>query len=670
MKQFSRQQWQRFRLRVTEHPDIVRSLIQQNAAVLDAPLLVPERALATWNLYYFCPDHGVRLVWDRASPKAHRCPVDNAIFRGEPYDGAWWREMNGRNARACYQLGLLWQLTQEPHYLELAETLLARYATHYPDYQEHGGIPHNGPGKMNAQTLCEANCLLDMALGYDLIADALSAAQREHICSRLLRPGAAFLMAHRTPQRHNHEVKIGAAIAVIGLILDDEALLNFAVTAPYGLRWQLENALFEEGLWFEGSIHYHYYALAGFMAFEKLARGTRWSLLDLPFYRKMLSFPLSLLMPDGTFPRLNDCIAGQEKLTHSDIYEFAYACYGDERYADALRFIYRDAARDNLDALLYGVEALEEGDAATLIPTESLHAPHCGLTIWRRAQAGRALLIKHTPYGGEHDHYDRLGLILFDQGRAVLPDLGTTGYGARMHYDYYKNSATHNTLSVDQSNQPPAHPVVHRHHRETRFSWLDCETDWAQTPPALGSHVRVEWDALAWRDIRFRRRLLWLDDAIIDVSTVHNPHARQLDWTLHLSGKALDQGGTPASFSQEGPLSIMQGATVTPLLHSQPRHFSGTRRGLAIWLAGKAMLWQGYAPDNPAVEELSYLVLRSEEREARFISVWDLNDASPMTEMKVIEEANGLRLQLFRGARHLTIDISDDVGALPLMRPT
>lgn len=68
---------------------------------------------------------------------------------------------------------------------------------------------------------------------------------------------------HRSPQIHNHEVKISAALGVLGFILEDETLLEFAVNQPYGLRWQLENGLLAEGLWFEGSVHYHYYALPG-----------------------------------------------------------------------------------------------------------------------------------------------------------------------------------------------------------------------------------------------------------------------------------------------------------------------------------------------------------------------------------------------------------------------
>lgn len=668
MKQFTTQQLIALRDRAARQPLVIEHLLAENAVVLDTPLQVPTTAVATWNLYYFCPDHGVRLAWRHDSPKVHCCPLDGRRFSGEPYDGAWWREMNGLNAKACRQLALLWQLTGEQRYLAKVRDILLRYAQFYPDYQEHGGIPYNGPGKMNAQTLCEANCLLDFTLGYDFICEALSQEQRNFIEERLLRCGAEFLMAHRTPQLHNHEVKIGSAIGVLGFILQDEALLEFAVNQPYGLRYQLEHGLFDEGLWFEGSIHYHFYALQGFLTFEKLAQGSRWSLLTTPYYRKMLSFPLQLLMPDGSFPRINDCIYGQERLDHSDVYEFAWSCYRQEEYAAALQAIYRDTPRANIDALLYGAKL--PAQSLNVIPQRHLHAPSCGLTIWREPAQQRALLVKHTPYGGEHDHYDRLSLILFDHGKEILPDLGTTGYGARMHYDYYKNSATHNTLTVNQANQPPSIPQVLHYHQSESFCWLDVEVDWQQNPPPLDSHTRVEWDSQAYRDIRFRRRLLWLSGALIDISTIANPHHQQLDWMLHLQGKALDAVGEKALFSQQGPLTVMHGALVTKLTNSQPRHFATSRQGQALWLHGDAMLWQGYAPANPAVTDLSYLTLRSHQPQAEFIGVWDFDDRQPITDMHVSRDNGGLRIQLRRGELMLTVEVCDGSDSLPYWHTT
>ena len=99
--------------------------------------------------------------------------------------------MNG-NASACQQLGLLWRLTGETAYRDKVRTLLMGYADVYPGYEIHGDIPNNGPGKMNAQTLCEANCILEMALGYDFIRDSLAPGEQRHISENLLRCAAAF----------------------------------------------------------------------------------------------------------------------------------------------------------------------------------------------------------------------------------------------------------------------------------------------------------------------------------------------------------------------------------------------------------------------------------------------------------------------------------------------
>jgi hypothetical protein len=275
------------------------------------------------------------------------------------------------------------------------------------------------------------------------------------------------------------------------------------------------------------------------------------------------------------------------------------------------------------------------------------------------------LLIKHSPWGGEHDHYDRLGLMLWQRDGWLLPDLGTTGYGAKMHYDYYKNSATHNTLTVNQTNQPPANPDVLGWHMGDDFLWLDTEVDWGKPLPVLNSHSRVEWDVNAWREVRFRRRLLWLDDVLIDLSTVENPHRQQLDWTLHLAAQALDQSGTPQPFSLSGPLRHMTDSTMTPLHGCQPRHFSREDDTVALWLAGDGELWQGLAPDNPAVSELSYLVLRNHLPQARFVCLWDLAKSAPLTEVSVHHTAFGTQLTFWRGERVTHVTLFDNPAQLP-----
>lgn len=615
MKQFTPQQVQAAREKST--PELLQRLIDGNSDVLNHDTLVPETGCATWNHYFFCPEHSVRLIWDRHSPNKHRCPIDGAVFTGEPYYGSWWRWLNGLNAKACYELAVVWLLSGEQRYFDKVFDILTQYAKYYPDYQVHGGIPYNGPGKANAQTLCEANCHTDFARGFDIISSALTPEQYEYIATRLLRCGADFLMQHRGKQIHNHEVKINATIGIIGAILDDKTYLDFAVNSPYGLLYQLEHALLPGGLWFEGSLHYHYYALQAFMAFEKFAINTPFSLLDKPFYPQMLSLPLQLLLPDMSLPKVNDCVDGQEKLSHSDIYEFAWHYYGKAQYGQLLSFLYHTTPRHNLDALFYGIPL---PDQKLPVPLNHEHNPGAGFTLIRNAP-GRAICLKYGPYGGEHDHYDRLNLIVFNNGKALYPDLGTTGYGAPLHYGYYKNSFSHNTLCVNGLSQPPAIPRVVLWQTTEEETRLVMEVDWKTEAPLPDSKTRVEWDSESYRGVVFRRSILVTPHFLIDRWDIDNPHQQCVDAIY------LVKGSSPRS-KPHSALNIcypyVRQATQRPLAGQIDIHYqTDTPITLSCFCPQNASLIQAQGPDNPSTSMIDYLMMRSRDKQISALFVTD-----------------------------------------------
>lgn len=624
MIQFTPQQMAQIKRRTS--PSVIDSMLTDNSVVLENDVLVPPDGRATWNLYYYCPEHGVRLHWDRHLPNSHCCPVDGKVLTGEPYDGAWWRWLNGLNAKACYDLGLLWNITGEVKYLCKVKQILLQYALYYPDYEIHGGIPYNGPGKANAQTLCEANCHLDLARGYDFIRDQFTSEEQEFIEKRLLREGAEFLMEYRTNQLHNHEMKINATIGVIGLILQDEQYLDFALNSEYGIHYQLKHGCSEEGMWFEGSIHYHYYALQALLNFEKMAYDSVYSVSSNPNFLKMLRFPLRLVLNTGDFPRLNDCIAGQERLTHSHLFEFAYSRYPCEEFAQALNSIYKNISRDNIDALLYGVENLPR---TTTLQCSSIHTSQAGITIHHDPVHNNALLLKHSPYGGEHDHYDRLGLLIVRGGKEILPDLGTTGYGAELHYGYYKNTATHNTLAVNQQNQPPINPVLLDYKRTTQYTLVDTLADWNQPPATVDSHTIEQWDVESYEYVIFRRIIFCFGEAYMELNAIENPKAQQLDLTYHVRGKhsnTTDYDSIPNPL--HGPLKRMDNTRISPLKVAHQLEYEiedqTPFRQQFIFDQPVEMLI-GEAPDNPATSKLAYVLARSRAHRLNCVVLHDLS---------------------------------------------
>lgn len=634
MKQFTQSQILNARSKVT--PDVISALIASNRDVLENDVLVPETGCATWNHYFFCPEHSVRLSWDRHSPNKHRCPVDGAVFTGEPYYGAWWRWLNGLNAKASYELGILWLLTKEQRYLDKVIAILLQYAKYYPDYQEHGGIPYNGPGKANAQTLCEANCHADFVRGFDIVSSQLTAEQYSYIAERLLRCAADFLMAHRCNQLHNHEVKISSTIGMIGAVLDDPRYLDFAVNSQYGLLYQLEHALLPSGLWFEGSLHYHYYALQGFFSFEKFAQGTAFSLLDTPFYKKMLSLPLNLLMPDMTLPKVNDCVNGQERITQTDLYEFAWYYYQEPQFGKLLSTLYQSIPRNNIDALFYGADLPSE---ILTPPSKNLHDPDSGFTIIRN-RPGRAVCIKHGPYGGEHDHYDRLNLIVFNDYKPIIPDLGTTGYGAPMHYGYYKNTFSHNTLCVNGLNQPPANPRILSYDEKADATTLVTEVNWKDVPVLPDSKIRVEWDQNAYQDILFRRYVTVTENLLIDVLETENPHFQCLDSVYHITGISPE-------ISTSGEFRIcypyVKQATEQPLQGQNTTVYNvGNPLSVTCFSTNKSTLIKAKGPDNPSTSLIDYLLLRSREKHVVHIFVTDFSGRG---NIDIIKDGNVIKIK-------------------------
>jgi hypothetical protein len=105
--------------------------------------------------HFFCPDHGVELEFDPRSPKAHRCPVDGAFVRGEPYDAAWRWFVNNRLSQGALRLAVLWQLEGDLDHATRVVEILTGYASHYERYRV---APHPGPspGIATFQTLDEA----------------------------------------------------------------------------------------------------------------------------------------------------------------------------------------------------------------------------------------------------------------------------------------------------------------------------------------------------------------------------------------------------------------------------------------------------------------------------------------------------------------------------------
>ena len=644
MIQFTKAQITQLQKKGELWPEAISQLKEEVSELMAEPVLVPKTGIANWFLYYYCPKCSVQLEFNRMNGHYHKCPACGQVFTGEPYDSTWWGIINSRNYTAAFKMGLLYLVTKEETYAKKAISIMTEYSKYYKDYEVHGDIPYNGPGKSGAQTLDEANFLRSFAMTYDLLSDVMTKAEQTFIRDGMLLPGAEFLMEHRHNQLHNHEVIINSAIAIIGLIFHMDSYVKFAVYEPYGLLYQLEHGMLSNHMWFEGAFGYHFYALTSFFAYEKFALHTPHSHISHPNYKDMMELLVDYLEPGFRIPMLNDTNYGHTS-SSLYLYEFAYREMGGEKLLYILNQLYKNEKRDNMEAFIYGVDELPSCSYSF----KNYHVDEglSGNTILRGSN-GRYLLFKHDSYGGEHDHYDRLDISYLAYGKRISPDLGTTGYGALMHYDYYKNTGSHNTVMIGEENQAPVNAVLKRYEELDGVIYAEAEADWTVPYTMPDSFTIVQWKEEYYRSVKMTRKIAWTDDYFAEVFLVTGADTDlAIDWVMHVSGEnLLTFNGRPADgFSIKKPFkhlhsvkeTIADGSIVTAYQDGEvTTHVFGYGFGQTVFSAK--------GPDNPSVSDINYRIERSFGGEAIFAHVITTSDGASKVDAVSFEASDGFMM--------------------------
>lgn len=644
MIQFTEAEVRHLQQRGRLKPTAVEGLRQNVSEVMEAPVLVPETGIGNWALYYYCPDCSVRLEFNRDDRHHHRCPACGRIWTGEPYDSSWWGLVNSRNYTAAFQMGLLYLITDEVVFAQKAIAIMMEYSRYYKDYEVHGNIPYNGPGKAGAQTLDDANFLRTFAMAYDLLETAMTEMEREAIRDNMLLPGAEFLIEHRHKQLHNHEVITNSAIAIIGLIAGEEQYVRLAVYEPYGLLYQLEHGMQQNHMWFEGAFGYHFYALTSFFAYEKFALHTPHSHISHPNYRAMMEILFSYLEPGFRIPMLNDTNYGH---TNSSLYlyEFAYRELGGEKLLYILNQLYRQEERNNLEAFVYGVDELTECN----LEFTNYHVPEgmSGSTILRGSN-DRYLLLKHDSYGGEHDHYDRLAINYLAYGKRISADLGTTGYGARMHYDYYKNTGSHNTVNIGEENQSPVNAVLERYEEKDGVIYVTAAADWTIPYKPLDSFTIVQWQEENYWSVRMERKIAWTEDYFVEAFKVKGAYPDlPIDWVMHVSGDPvlLPEGDDIGECFIKKPYKYFHSMKhVKAAPKSEPivaAYADGNVVTHVFSASGGQDLFYGKGPDNPSISDINYQMERCFGDTALFAHVISSSDGACKVKSVLFEMGDG-----------------------------
>ena len=587
------------------------------ARVIGTPLL--ERADAAlgetpdiphaggqWAGHYVCQDCGIRLK--TVSPAAHACPKCGRTFSGGIYDEAGVAERHKKCWRATLDAALANVLAPKPEYQRRVRDVLVEYASFYTnlplhDYRGQTGTNAYARGaRLTAQTLDESGLLVQIARAYDLVYDApcFTPEDRGLIETNLIRAMAATIQ--RNPWgRLNWQSDHNAALISAGLLLRDQSLVDQSVNDPAnGFLFQMRKGVLESGLWYEGSIAYHYQALAAHIVLLEAATRAGMDLYALPPVRKMFLAPISQLMPDGTFPPLND--GGRDGIaSRRAAYEVAFRRYGDPVFGQLVH------PRDTLEGLFWGAAEVPPA-TASMEPLSSQGGFAEGLAILRDKAGKAALYLDYFKGTTQHTQPVRLHVLLYAHGEIRFVDPATMMYGHPMHEGWGRQTFAHNTVVVNEKIQEKS---------EGELEAFEQGADWVL--------ARAKAKA-AYKGVVLDRTVLMRGNVIVDVFRCTAGTASTFDLPLHLRGTLSGLGeGEPMSRLSESP-AYREARNVRHL--ARPiRDFSlgtGAGRRIAVSVFDTSDCYEARGYGNDLTELVPMILRRQKGLRADFVAVYQL----------------------------------------------
>jgi hypothetical protein len=315
----------------------------------------------------------------------------------------------------------------------------------------------------------------------------------------------------------------------------------------------------------------------------------------------MFRSPLGVMMPDGKLPAFND--SEEVRLyANAPIYELAY----ENTHDPMLLAILDNAPRTSKEALLFGVASLPETKSSLL---KSAVFPDAGYAMLRAKNTDLSIILKFGPHGGGHGHYDKLGEIVFAEGRTQAVDPGTQLYGMALHNEWDQMSVAHNTITADELRQDQATGKL--------IAWKDG-SDYVAVTASAGA---------AYKFADLTRSVLVTDEYALQVDRAHStdgkPHI--FDFNYHNFGKQTTQlhlepyNGFPNANGYMHLEQVQRGETSGNIMSRFENE--GTTLSLEVLGGASAEVYQGVAPGPHPAIKVPFVIVRRKAIDAQFISL-------------------------------------------------
>lgn len=552
----------------------VASRVARARKRLGEPLAFPPRG-GQHNQWYQC--EGCQSALTTVDPTHHRCARCGKVYSGPPYDDVVFARQHADNLARGREAAWAYALTGETAFADAAAAVLRGYADRYEAYPYHSNdrnpaTKRDSGGHLNAQTLTEASLFVtDVAPALDLVWPALPAEVRTDVLAHLVRPLVENVAKCRRG-KSNWQSWHNAALFAGGMLLGDAELVQRSILDPKnGFLFQMDHCVSREGMWFENSFGYHLYTLSALVQHAAAAQRAGIDLCGHPVLQRMATLPARYLLADGHLPRLGDDVDStlERALPNLEVvYAYAHterlrAVLPSARSWEAIQFGREQGGPEQGSPEQVGRtdgEARAPADLAAAAPSEVL--ADAGHAILRRPGWQASALLTFAPFGGFHDHFDRLSFVWHARGRERGLDPGraaSQAYRLPIHAGWYRATLAHDTVVVDGRSQAGARAELLGFVRGDGFD--------AVAARSTGAYPGVE----------HRRCLVLTDRGLIVLDRLTSARAHTFDWLYHDRSVRVDTATARAE--PEAPLGLAGEEFVTWL------HAGATEAEVAVTFA-------------------------------------------------------------------------------------
>lgn len=481
---------------------------------------------------YFCPVHNLMFLFEWDKPYSHYCSECGKYWEGNKrYDWAWINKVHEANLQYLEGSMYLYLCTGQHVYAEYIRDMLLNYASVYPTYMEHNTnrvATALNSGKMFGQSLDESVWASDAAKAYWVAKEIMTPVEIKKIETGYLQPCADMLLKRKGGG--NWQVWHNSGLIALGVALQNDKIIDEALNDPKcGYHYLIENNVYNDGWWCEGSPIYHFYPLRAMLLSADALRCRNINLFDKKLYN-MLASPALGTYADMSFPAHNDGWYGESLIAQAKLYEMAYLRFRDPLFKDILSRCYSKTDRISGEALLNPVELKK---TSGLEQRKSLYFKDLGVGILRNKD--KTIVLKYGPHGGGHGHPDKLSITINDGKNELIADLGTSAYGVPDFTQWYRKTVSHSTVSVDAKDQTPSAGNLISFSATKNGGSIESSADHA------------------YEGVNMKRKLILNNNKLIDEYICNSQNSHLYDYVLIFTQPVTISGKTETTQLEDSP---------------------------------------------------------------------------------------------------------------------